>query len=124
MPRDDESRHNGAGRFIHLRMRPMTLSETGHSANSISFADIMAGKSVACPDPGVTVGDLAQSVAIGGWPGRLGLNANQAQRAMQGYIHDICSVDIRRIDGVRRDPRSVMRLIQSLARNVACPTVS
>lgn len=122
VPRDDESRHTGAGRFIHLRMRPMTLSETGHSANSISFADIMAGKSVACPDPGVTVGDLAQSVAIGGWPGHLGLNANQAQRAMQGYIHDICSVDIRRIDGVRRDPRSVMRLIQSLARHVACPT--
>ena len=35
VPRDDESRHTGAGRFIHLRMRPMTLSETGHSTDSI-----------------------------------------------------------------------------------------
>ena len=121
VPRDDESRHTGAGRFIHLRMRPMTLSETGHSTDSISFADVVAGKSVACPDPGVTVGDLAQRVAIGGWPVHLGLNANQAQRAMQGYLQDICNVDVRHVDGVRRDPKSVMRLIQSLARNTACP---
>jgi len=119
--RDDASRHTGAGRFIHLRMRPMTLSETGHSTDAISFADIIEGTSVSCPEPGLTVRDLAQRVAIGGWPGHLGLNATQAQRAMRGYLQDICNVDVRRIDGVRRDPKSVMRLIQSLARNVACP---
>ncbi len=121
VPRDDASRHTGAGRFIHLRMRPMTLSETGHSTDVISFADVIGGNSVSCPEPGLTVRDLAQRVAIGGWPGHLGLNATQAQRAMQGYLQDICTVDVRRIDGVRRDPKSVMRLIQSLARNVACP---
>lgn len=121
VPRDDASRHTGAGRFIHLRMRPMTLSETRHSTDVISFADVIGGESVSCPEPGLTVRDLAQRVAIGGWPGHLGLNATQAQRAMQGYLQDICNVDVRRIDGIRRDPRSVMRLIQSLARNVACP---
>ena len=121
VPRDDASRHTGAGRFIHLRMRPMTLSETGNSTDAISFADVVGGKSVSCPEPGLTVRDLAQRVAIGGWPGHLGLSATQAQRAMRGYLQDICNVDVRRIDGVRRDPKSVMRLIQSLARNVACP---
>lgn len=121
VPRDDTSRHTGAGRFIHLRMRPMTLCETGHSTDVISFADVIGGMSVSCPEPGLTVRDLAQRVVIGGWPGHLGLNATQAQRAMQGYLQDICNVDVRRIDGVRRDPNSVMRLIQSLARNVACP---
>ena len=121
VPRDDASRHTGAGRFIHLRMRPMTLSEAGHSTDAISFADVIGGKPVSCPEPGLTVRDLAERVAIGGWPGHLGLNATQAQRAMQGYLKDICNVDIRRIDGIRRDPRSVMRLIHSLARNVACP---
>jgi uncharacterized protein len=76
---------------------------------------------VSCPESGLTVRDLANRIAIGGWPGHLSLNTAQAQRAMQGYLQDICNVDVRRIDGVRRDPRSVMRLIQSLARNVACP---
>lgn len=121
VPRDDASRHSGAGRFIHLRMRPMTLSETGHSSNSISFADILEGKPVSSPEPHLTVRDLAERLAIGGWPGHLGMSASQAQRAMQGYLQDICNVDVRRIDGIRRDPGSVMRLIQSLARNVACP---
>jgi len=120
VPRDDASRHTGAGRFIHLRLRPMTLSETGHSTDTVSFADIIGGRPVSCPEPGLTVRDVAERVAIGGWPGHLGLNATQAQRAMQGYLQDICHVDVQRIDGVRRDPKSVMRLIQSLARNVAC----
>ncbi len=110
VPRDDASRHTGAGRFIHLRMRPMTLSETGNSTDAISFADVVGGKSVSCPEPGLTVRDLAQRVAIGGWPGHLSLSATQAQRAMRGYLQDICNVDVRRIDGVRRDPKSVMRL--------------
>jgi predicted AAA+ superfamily ATPase len=121
VPRDDASRHTGAGRFIHLRMRPMTLSETGHSTDIVSFADVIEGEPVSCPKPGLTIRDLAERVAIGGWPGHLGLNATQAQRAMRGYLQDICNVDVRRIDGVRRDPTSVMRLIRSLARNVACP---
>lgn len=122
VPRDDVSRHTGAGRFIHLRMRPMTLSETGNSTQAISFADVLKGIPASCPEPALTVRDLAELVAIGGWPRHLGLNAAQAQRAMRGYIQDICNVDVRRLDGVRRDPASVMRLLQSLARNVACPT--
>jgi predicted AAA+ superfamily ATPase len=121
VPRDEASRHTGAGRFVHLRMRPMTMSEIGQSANTISLAEVLQGNGVSCPEPGLTVRDLAELVSIGGWPGHLGLNAGQAQRAMQGYLQDICNVDVSRIDGVRRDPRSVMRLIQSLARNVACP---
>ena len=121
VPRDDAVRHSGAGRFIHLRMRPMTLSEAGHSTDRISFASVMTGASIAAPEPGLTVRDLAQRSAIGGWPRHLGLSAAQAQRQMQGYLADICNVDVREIDGVRRNPRAVMRLITSLSRNIACP---
>ena len=32
VPRDDVRRHSGAGRFIHVRMRPMTLAEAGFSS--------------------------------------------------------------------------------------------
>ena len=32
-PVSDAKRHTGAGRFARLRMRTMTLSETGHSTN-------------------------------------------------------------------------------------------
>ena len=36
-PRDDTTRHSGAGRFAVIRMRPMSLFESGHStATSLS----------------------------------------------------------------------------------------
>ena len=121
VPRDDPARHPGAGRFIHLRMRPMTLAETGHSTGAVSLAAVLDGDRISAPDPGLTVADLAERIVVGGWPAHLGLSAAQAQRAMSGYIDDICRVDVQRVDGVRRDPTGVRRLISSLARNVATP---
>ncbi len=119
VPPDDPARHTGAGRFIHLRMRPMTLAETGHSNGRVSFADILRGGSVAAPEPGITIRDIAERIVIGGWPTNLGLTASQALRALQGYVEDVCRVDVPRLDGVRRDPDGVRRLMMSLARNIA-----
>ena len=121
VPRDDPRRHPGPGRFIHLRMRPMTLAETGHSSGRVSFAAVLRGEKVAAPEPGLTVPDMADRIVIGGWPTHLDLNARQAQRLMAGYIDDVCRVDITRLDGVRRDPVGVNRVIRSLARNTATP---
>ena len=121
VPRDDAARHPGAGRFIHLRMRPMTLGETGHSTGAISLATVLTGQPVSSPEPGLTVPDLAERVVVGGWPRHLGLTATQALRAMRGYIDDICRADVQRLDGARRDPQGVLRLITALARNVGCP---
>jgi len=121
VPRDDPRRHPGAGRFIHLRMRPMTLAEIGHSSGRVSLAAVLAGEPVAAPDPGLTVGDLAERIVVGGWPAHLGLGPTQALRAVQGYLDDVCRTDIQRLDAARRDPAGVRALIASVARNVACP---
>ncbi len=119
--RDDPRRHPGAGRFIHLRMRPMTLSEMGYSTRRVSLTSVLAGERVAAPEPGLTVSAIAERLVIGGWPAHLDLNARQAQRLMAGYIEDVCRDDITRLDGIRRDPASVRRVITSLARNTATP---
>lgn len=81
VPRDDARRHSGAGRFIHVRMRPMTLAEVGLSSGRVSLAAVLAGEGVAAPDPGLSVGDLAERIVTGGWPGNLGLTPGQAMRA-------------------------------------------
>lgn len=119
VPRDDKTRHPGAGRFIHLRMRPMTLAETGHSSERISLSAVLRGERPTAPDPRLTVSDLAERIAIGGWPTHLDLTARQAQRLMMGYLEDIVREDVSRVDGVRRDPAGVRRVIESLARNTA-----
>ena len=121
VPRDDPARHSGAGRFIHLRMRPMTLAETGHSTGAVSLAAVLRGERPSSPDAGLRVADLAERIAVGGWPGHLGLTAGQAARALSGYVDDTCRVDVQRLDGVRRDPLGVRRLLESLARNIGTP---
>ena len=121
VPRDDPGRHPGPGRFIHLRMRPMTLAETGYSSKRASFADILAGEQASVPDPGLSVPEIAERIVVGGWPAHLGLTPVQALRAMRGYIDDVCRVDVPRLDGIRRDPIGIRALIDSLARNIATP---
>lgn len=121
VPRDDPGRHPGPGRFIHLRMRPMTLAETGHSSKRASLAAILAGEPVTTPDPGLSVEQIAERIVVGGWPAHLDLTPPQAQRAMQGYIDDVCRVDVPRLDGIRRDPAGIRALLNSLARNIATP---
>lgn len=102
-------------------MRPMTLAETSHSTERVSFASILRGDRVAAPEPGLTVPQIAELLVIGGWPAHLGLNARQAQRLMAGYIEDVSREDVSRLDGIRRDPAGVRRVIASLARNIATP---
>jgi hypothetical protein len=97
----------------------MTLLETGHSTGAVSLAAVLRGERVSAADPGLSIADIAERIVVGGWPAHLGLSPAQASRAMSGYIEDICRVDVQRLDGVRRDPDGVRRLISSLARNIA-----
>jgi uncharacterized protein len=121
VPPDDTTRHVGAGRFIRLRMRPMTLSEAGHSSGTVSLAAVLDGGPVRATDPGLTVRQIADLVCVGGWPGHLGLSVARSQRRLRGYVAEIARADVQRVDGVRRDPEVVTRLLRSLARNVATP---
>jgi hypothetical protein len=119
VPADDVTRHTGAGRISRLRMRPMTLFETGHTNGAISLARLLGGDVARSPDPGLSVADLAERIAVGGWPGLLGRTVNEALRAIRDYLDEVRRVDVGRVDGTRRDPDRVGRLLRSLGRNVA-----
>jgi uncharacterized protein len=119
VPSDDVSRHTGAGRFAFVRMRPMTLFESGHSTAAVSLTELMSGGSPHCGDPGLAVGDLAERVAVGGWPGQIGRSVSAGTRAVRDYLHQIQHVDVSRVKGEHRDPNRLGRLIASLARNTA-----
>ncbi|MGC0274933.1 AAA family ATPase [Pseudactinotalea sp. Z1739] len=42
-PKDDAKRHSGAGRIGTLRMRPMSLFESGHSSGDVSMRNLLNG---------------------------------------------------------------------------------
>lgn len=120
VPPDEITRHSGAGRLARLRMRPMSLYETGGSSGDVSLATLLAGESTSVIAPARrSVIDLATEICVGGWPGLRTSTPPQAIAAVRGYLDEIRRTDIRRVDGVRRDPTRVLRFLQSLARNVA-----
>jgi predicted AAA+ superfamily ATPase len=119
VPSDDATRHTGAMRFTRLRMRPMSLSESGHSSGAVSLAGLFAGEVPRATDPGLRIGDLAERVCVGGWPALLGRDPVDALFATVGYLDETRRTDLVRLDGVRRDPENVARVLQSVARNVS-----
>jgi uncharacterized protein len=119
LPADDATRHTGAMRFGRVRMRPMTLYEVGRSSGEISLAELLAGDRSASADPGLTIHDLSEEIAMGGWPGIRHLPLRDAMRAVRDYLEQIRRTDVRAVDGVRRDPVRVQAVLRSLARNVA-----
>lgn len=119
VPDDDAARHTGAGRVARLRMRPMSLYESGDSTGTMSLAALLAGRRPTSKATALTVLDIVDLVARGGWPMNLDLSVSVAAQANRDYLKNISEVDIVRVDRARNDPRRAMRLLQALARNIA-----
>lgn len=116
-PRDDTSRHSGAGRIGRLRMRPMSLFESGHSDGTVSFAALLAGDTQTGIGTHLSFDHLLKRIVVGGWPEITDWPEEEARDWLQGYLSQIVEVDMPAM-GHRRNPRNLRRLLESLARNV------
>ena len=117
-PPDDSTRHSGAGRVVRVRMRPMSLFESGESSGSVSLRGLLASEPASGPAPPLGLADIADLACRGGWPGLLGDEPAAAQLQLRGYLDEISRTDISRVDGIARDPAGVRRLLASVGRNV------
>ncbi len=119
VPADDAARHTGAGRFSFVRLRPMTLAESGAGQGGVSLAALLAGEPPQCADPGLSVADLAELICRGGWPGQRTSPLKAACRAARDYLEQVRQVDVQRLEQRRRDPQRLAALLRALARSVA-----
>jgi len=118
-PEERARLHSGAGRFSVIKMRPMSLFEKGWSSGEVSLLKIMKGSVPGSHQTDFSLEDLAEKITIGGWPNLIGKSGKTALRFMQDYITLIAEVDISRFGGKKRDPQKLIRLMQSLARNIS-----
>ena len=118
-PTDDITRHSGAGRMSRLRMRPMSLLESGVSTGSVSVGEMLSSGVVSAPDPGVPLGDLVEWTCRGGWPGTIAETQERARRFVRDYVDEVRRTGLGDADGTRRDPALVLQVVRSLGRNVA-----
>lgn len=109
--------HSGAGRIARIKMRPMSLYETGHSSGVVSLKELCNGR---CPTRftgEVNLKDLIDYIIRGGWPNNQDVPIETARLLPQQYLEAILSDDIERIDGIKRDKHKMELLLRSLARN-------
>lgn len=109
--------HSGAGRIARIRMRPMSLYESGNSSGMVSLGDLCADRMETVMTGEVRLTDLIGYILRGGWPASLGLSIKEASLLPQQYLDAIVDDDVYRIDGVKRDTTKIRLLLRSLARN-------
>ena len=109
--------HSGAGRIAKLRMRPMSLYESGDSCGKVSLEKLCHGELEPALTGEVDLKKLIELIIRGGWPGSLGLPIEQAALLPLEYLNAVIDDDVYRIDGVKRDTSKMRLLLRSLARN-------
>lgn len=109
--------HSGAGRIARIRMRPMSLFESGNSSGKVSLEAICNGILPAVMTGNVQLSKIVDLIVRGGWPASLNLSIERAMQLPRQYLKAVIEDDVYRIDGVKRDTAKINLLLRSLARN-------
>lgn len=119
LPEAYETTHSGTGRIGRIRMRPMSLYESEESNGRVSLKNLFEGKDFEVQENSLTIDDIAFLVCRGGWPASISMRREIALDQALDYIDSVANYDIQRVDGTKRDPQRVYRLLRSYARNIA-----
>ncbi|MDE6826905.1 MAG: DUF4143 domain-containing protein, partial [Paramuribaculum sp.] len=109
--------HTGTGRFGWIKMRPMSLWESGDSTGDVSLHELFDGKTDIGGVSGVGLERIAFLTCRGGWPLAVDMDDEIALDQAFDYVAAVEQRDIQASDGVDRDPTRVHRLLRSYSRH-------
>ena len=122
-PDDDEIFHTGTGRFAWIKMRPMSLFESGESSGEISLKAMFdQPEQILAENIIDDIDKLAFLICRGGWPGAIDMEDEIALDQAFDYYDAIVNTDISRVDNVKRDSERAKRLMKSYARHQGTQT--
>ena len=108
--------HSGTGRFAWLKMRPMSLWESGESTGEVSLKSLFDGNLNIAGVSGLDLERIAFIACRGGWPLSVDMDDEIALDQAFDYVTAVEKRDIQQADGVERDPVRVHRLLRSYSR--------
>lgn len=117
-PFRSETMHSGTGRISRLKMRTMSLFESGESTGQVSLERLF-NQEMPEGSAQLSIEGLAFAIARGGWPASIGLPDKPALAQAGNYLASIVENDVFELKDIQRNPRRIMLLMRSLARNVA-----
>ena len=110
--------HTGTGRISRLKLRTMSLYESGESTGNVSLSSLFEDAEKVEGTSHIDLDELAFLVCRGGWP-KATRKENPKAALMQAkqYYKTVVGLDISRVDGVERNEELAKRLMRSYARN-------
>lgn len=109
--------HSGTGRFGWIKMRPMSLWESGESTGDVSLEELFKGKNTVEGISNLNLEGIAYIACRGGWPLAVDMEGEIALDQSYDYIEAVERRDIQQADGVDRNPTRVHRLLRSYSRH-------
>lgn len=109
--------HSGTGRIGWLKMRPMSLWESGDSSGEVSLAELFKTPDFISGISSIDLEKMAYLSCRGGWPLAVNMNDEIALDQAFDYIEAVEKRDISMSDGINRDPTRTHRLLRSYARH-------
>ena len=113
--------HSGAGRIARMKMRTMSLYESGDSGGEVSLRALFEGEEPA-GHASLNIDRLAYLICRGGWPRALNCSEKAALRQAPAYYNTVLQAEMQGADGTRRSPARIERLLRAYARAVASQT--
>ncbi|MCL2243319.1 MAG: DUF4143 domain-containing protein [Treponema sp.] len=118
-PPRESYKHSGTGRIAIIRMRPMTLYESGDSNGTVSLANLFSEKKIKPFTADISLPRLIDITIRGGWPQTLYLPVEHAAIISAEYINALLKNDLFNNSFSKRNPAKLQILLRSLARNNA-----
>ena len=115
-PKKGSYSHSGAGRIGKIRMRTMSLYESGDSSGKISFASLFEGDKIISDISNLSQDKLINIMTRGGWPGNIASPKDDAGILPEQYMAALAETDISNADNTKRNPDLVMHLLAAIAR--------
>ncbi len=114
----EQIHHTGTGRFAWIKMRPMSLYESGESSGAISLGGMFSADTEPLfAENSATLEDISFLICRGGWPQATLLEGEDALVQSFDYLDAVVKTDISRVDGVSRSETRARSLMRSLARH-------
>ena len=120
-PRKSKPRHSGAGRIATIKMRPMSLYESGDSNGDVSLSDLFNGKTTISGKAFHKIEDIAYLCARGGWPESVVKSPSNPTKIAREYLEAVTNREGSFDDVDYYSPGRMRALIRSLARGVSEP---
>ncbi|MDO5838499.1 MAG: AAA family ATPase, partial [Methanomassiliicoccales archaeon] len=109
-------RHSGAGRIGVLKLRTMSLYESGDSSGKISLKGMFDDEFDTTMTGEISLKKLIELTVRGGWPQLIDKSIEASALAVRGYVDRMID-DAARLDDITRDRNKLLMAFRSLSRH-------